>query len=410
MAGLFFCVLLAVFLSYPARGLKVGPSTTKTTFEFQGNDWLVGGLTGLYANVVNSKLSTAAVADLQETPNSSPLSPAQLRDGILGDFEAGYLFSGKIDTTLYDADCRFTDPTLSFKGLANFVKNIAAIRPLIDTFVGDNLVTLYSLDVLPEDKAVQAKWRMEASLKNLPWRPVLDVQGTTQYSYSPTTGKIVDYKESWTENPQVALLKLLRPAAARQDAIASKRRAAARPALLYPALIAAPAADKEALRSLEMHDTDLAALRDSPPPALYPSSQWRLAFTSSEGLSSGRLGPLRGRVTQEFAPAVPGSGEGQEVAFVNRVSFAGGLVEFALFARAKAAPSTRQQQSGSQAAPLPRVDVEFIETRTRLLGVELGRAPSAGKGYWQVVFETPSVRVFTTNAGSVFVLERLPPR
>lgn len=405
--------------------LKVGsrPSlTTKTAFEFKGNDWLVAGLTGLFANIVNTKTSEEAVAEMLPPPRSAlPLSPAQLREGILGDFAAGYLFSGIIDTALYEADCSFTDPTLSFQGLDTFTKNIAAIRPLIDTFVGDNLVTLYSLDALPDEATVRARWRMEASLK-LPWRPVLDVQGTTLYSYSKETGKIVRYSETWTENPQGALLKLLRPAKARQAVIAAKRRAADAPAVLYPQLLFAPTEDDEAvLRALEMHDSDLAALAESPPPARYAGSHWQLAFTSSSGLSSGRLGPLRGRVTQEFAPAANVAGESEDdgaVEFINRVQFAGGLVDVALHARAKAAPSLprqpqkqekqQQQEEGGRSAQLPRINVEFIETRVKLLGLEVARSAARGRGYWQVAFDTPETRVFRTNAGSVFVLKRLP--
>ena len=56
--------------------------------------------------------------------------------GLRADFEENeYLWSGKITTELYDEDCVFTDPTLSFTGLATFERNLANLDPWIERFV-----------------------------------------------------------------------------------------------------------------------------------------------------------------------------------------------------------------------------------------------------------------------------------
>jgi hypothetical protein len=39
-----------------------------------------------------------------------------------------YLWTGDIDPALYAGDCLFTDPTLSFRGLATFRRNLVGLR------------------------------------------------------------------------------------------------------------------------------------------------------------------------------------------------------------------------------------------------------------------------------------------
>eukprot|EP00953_Heterococcus_sp_UTEX-ZZ885_P016795 9428-Heterococcus_DN1.PRE.1 len=85
---------------------------------------IVSSLTGLFnvgapAAVVESSESTAAI------------TPEALLQGIKGDYERAYLWTGRIDDTLYCEECTFTDPTLSFKGLSTFKRNVASLRPLV---------------------------------------------------------------------------------------------------------------------------------------------------------------------------------------------------------------------------------------------------------------------------------------
>jgi hypothetical protein len=139
------------------------------------------------------------------------LTPIEVLNGVIGDFENGYLFSGNIDAQIYDEDCVFTDPTLSFKGLSTFERNIKALKPILDKFVGDTLVVLYDCQINEEDKTIRADWRMSGAI-GAPWRPRIELTGNTVLTYDPDRGgRVVDYYESWDLTAAVALSQLLQP-------------------------------------------------------------------------------------------------------------------------------------------------------------------------------------------------------
>jgi Uncharacterized conserved protein (DUF2358) len=145
------------------------------------------------------------------------LTPSEILDGVVGDFRNGYLFSGKIDTEIYDEQCVFTDPTLSFKGLSTFERNIKAIKPALDFFVGDSMVVLYDCKIDLEVKEIKALWRMSGDIK-LPWKPRIELTGNTVLSYDADKGgRIVDYYERWDLPAATALLQLLQPSKPLQE-------------------------------------------------------------------------------------------------------------------------------------------------------------------------------------------------
>ena len=73
----------------------------------------------------------------------------------------------------FTESCVFTDPTLSFKGLRTFEKNIESVEGVLDKFLGANLCVLYGLEK-GKDGSVKTRWRMVGDIK-LPWRPRLDL-------------------------------------------------------------------------------------------------------------------------------------------------------------------------------------------------------------------------------------------
>ena len=92
---------------------------------------LVSSLTAL----VNAISGSAPPPAPRERAQAS-LDGAELLEGLRADFEENeYLWSGKITAELYDEDCVFTDPTLSFTGLATFERNLANLDPWIERFV-----------------------------------------------------------------------------------------------------------------------------------------------------------------------------------------------------------------------------------------------------------------------------------
>lgn len=109
------------------------------------------------------------------------------------------------------ADCTFTDPTISFRGLATFQRNLASLRPLVNRLLRHTDVQLRSCDLDEGARTVTARWRMVGDFV-LPWKPRLDIRGCTTFTYDPDRGNhIVSYDETWDVPASQALLQLLKP-------------------------------------------------------------------------------------------------------------------------------------------------------------------------------------------------------
>jgi hypothetical protein len=94
------------------------------------------GLVSTLTIVVNWFMGTRITKTTPPSPSREPLpppgTPTELLDRIREDYTThNYLWTGNIDLSSFEPDCRFTDPTLSFVGTGNFVKNVQnlAIRP-----------------------------------------------------------------------------------------------------------------------------------------------------------------------------------------------------------------------------------------------------------------------------------------
>lgn len=135
-----------------------------------------------------------------------------LKDGISKDFtDSGYLWSGEISEGLYDVDCEFMDPTLSFKGLDTFKRNIANLKPWLDRLLVSRDVILKSCELREDLGVVRASWRMIGDLQ-LPWSPRIDLSGQTDFVYDPEKGnRVVKYVEVWDVSAGSALLQIFIP-------------------------------------------------------------------------------------------------------------------------------------------------------------------------------------------------------
>lgn len=176
---------------------------------YQGTSPLVKGVVGGLTSLMN--IINPPPASKPREYKQPKVSPAQVYEGIKQDFTDGYLFSGAIDCEIYGEECLFTDPTLSFRGLSTFEKNIAAIKPLLDTFIGDSKVDLYSLEMDKSKDRIQATWRMSGQVLLLPWNPRIELTGNTSYTLdTQKDGRIIDYYESWDLDAGMALGQLFR--------------------------------------------------------------------------------------------------------------------------------------------------------------------------------------------------------
>lgn len=179
---------------------------------------LVTSLTDVVNGVFDARAASLSPQEVEARRAAPALSPDDLVRGLRADFDNAYLFTGSITPELYDEECVFTDPTLSFKGLGTFQRNLAALGPILDTLIGERTVDLYSTTVDLDTSCVWAEWRMRGDIR-LPWRPVLDLRGRTRYTFDPARkGRIVAYDEYWLDSPASQLLSLLRPAPSRPTA------------------------------------------------------------------------------------------------------------------------------------------------------------------------------------------------
>ena len=140
-------------------------------------------------------------------------SPDKLLELIRGDFvDRSYLWSGLITPEIYADGCVYEDPTLRFEGLAQFQRNLRNLDPLIKRFVRDSSVTLYAIEAKEGGGLIEARWRMRGRI-TAPWRPILDVSGTTRFFFArqdaDATFRVVMYKETWEEPVWRALGQLV---------------------------------------------------------------------------------------------------------------------------------------------------------------------------------------------------------
>uniref|UniRef100_A0A0G4FT86 SnoaL-like domain-containing protein n=1 Tax=Chromera velia CCMP2878 TaxID=1169474 RepID=A0A0G4FT86_9ALVE len=149
-----------------------------------------------------------------QTAKALPFSQAQER--LRKDYDRVYFVTGDMDLDLYEADCLFADPFVSFTGLSRFKKNLdnlGAFMEDVDLKLTDwktKKEQMEETNAKTKADVVRTKWRFRCTL-GLPWRPTLAARGGTDHYFSPDTGRIVRHVEQWDIDPWDALKQLLRP-------------------------------------------------------------------------------------------------------------------------------------------------------------------------------------------------------
>ena len=85
------------------------------------------------------------------TKDPSSLDETQQRINI--DNERSYFLSGEVDRLIYDKDCTFADPFVSFDGRDRFIENLANLG----SFITDYSAKMIKYDVEDEGKEVNTK-------------------------------------------------------------------------------------------------------------------------------------------------------------------------------------------------------------------------------------------------------------
>mmetsp|Transcript_9116 Transcript_9116/g.13666 ORF Transcript_9116/g.13666 Transcript_9116/m.13666 type:complete len:227 (+) Transcript_9116:91-771(+) len=169
---------------------------------------IVNSLTNAFVSISKNRNESPST---DEPLRAKSLSPNQLLNGVKEDFSKKYLWNGQINENLYSQDCLFTDPTLSFKGLETYRRNVGSLQPLVRALVPEYEVELLSCEMNQKDKCIKARWRMYGDI-NVFWNPRIDVVGRTKFSYDPSKGnRIVNYFETWEMPASKALFQLITP-------------------------------------------------------------------------------------------------------------------------------------------------------------------------------------------------------
>jgi hypothetical protein len=151
-----------------------------------------------FGKVFGSK-DAAAQQKEKDTAGSSysvdapPQSLNETMARIQEDNKREYFLSGTVDKLIYDENCEFADPFVSFKGRDRFVDNLANLGSFITKYSAKPLD--YAVD--ENGLAVTTKFMVKLELGRLPWQPVLAWPWGVRCEIDPKTFLIVLHKESW---------------------------------------------------------------------------------------------------------------------------------------------------------------------------------------------------------------------
>ncbi|KAL7525654.1 hypothetical protein ACHAWF_001454 [Thalassiosira exigua] len=151
-----------------------------------------------FGKAFGSKTSSDGAADATSGIDLSkaPSSLAETLKRIQLDNDRSYFLSGDVDRFIYDEDCTFADPFVSFDGRDRFIDNLANLGSLIT----DYDAKMIKYDVNSEGRQIDTKVMVKLEL-NLPWKPVLAWPWGVSYAIDPETFLVTSHIESWDIEP-----------------------------------------------------------------------------------------------------------------------------------------------------------------------------------------------------------------
>jgi hypothetical protein len=171
----------------------------------------------LFGKVFGSETDKSQAAEEYSGP---PRSLEETFNRIKLDNDRSYFLSGQVDEDIYDPNCVFSDPFVSFSGRERFVENLANLGSFITNYSvrvldynsDDQTVVqtrvcfqfrtitpfcrscalMYLFPLFSVFKKIMVKLEL-----NLPWKPILAWPWGVKYTISPETCLILDHEESW---------------------------------------------------------------------------------------------------------------------------------------------------------------------------------------------------------------------
>lgn len=157
-----------------------------------------------------AKTDATTTANLPAIDTSVP--PSSLEETfqrLQMDNDREYFLSGRVDTLIYDPDCAFADPFVSFQGRDRFVENLANLGSFITEYSARPLSyeemrpnEMITEENSKENNKAQVTTKFMVKLRlNLPWKPVLAWPWGVRCEIDPLTYQIVLHEESWDIDP-----------------------------------------------------------------------------------------------------------------------------------------------------------------------------------------------------------------
>jgi len=134
-----------------------------------------------------------------------PSSLDQTLQRLKLDSERSYFLSGEVDRLIYQEDCTFADPFVSFYGRDRFIDNLANLGSFITNY--NAKVLNYSVD--NDGAEVNTRFMVKLEL-GLPWKPVLAWPWGVQYIIDPDTYLVTEHIESWDIAPLEGVKQIFR--------------------------------------------------------------------------------------------------------------------------------------------------------------------------------------------------------
>ena len=243
--------------------MSTATTTSTTTSSYDDSDnaskGLVSSLTSLVnwfsgdgntdSDKVDSKngvITTTSAKTGVSSSSTPPTTSNELLERICNDYtKNNYLWTGNIDASCFDQNCKFTDPTISFDGLDTFVTNTQNLVPIVKNVCGDDLsvnTDSILLNATLTNEYVETRWNMVGNLTSsifqyLPFDPQINVIGRTKFWYTqhqdPSAieddGNVADgsiiqvyfYDEEWEVPAYQALLQIITPAGTFPNSVVS---------------------------------------------------------------------------------------------------------------------------------------------------------------------------------------------
>lgn len=137
-----------------------------------------------------------------------PKSLEETIQRIQMDNDRSYFLSGEVDVEIYDKDCVFADPFVSFTGRDRFVENLANLGSFITKY--DAKVLNYS-SVIYRDRVPIIETKIMVKLElNLPWKPILAWPWGVTYEIDPNSYLVTQHQESWDIEPLAGVKQIFR--------------------------------------------------------------------------------------------------------------------------------------------------------------------------------------------------------